>query len=127
MKNRPGMLLTALVFCIVLTGCKSTDRHSTDRLRRRVAEFFAALRNCDYPSAHKYCSHNFQCAMDEHLFEYYIKKMPIVEFGAADIIPHLKVREVRVPVRRPGGAGYILKTYWKFERGDWFLDIVEWR
>ena len=117
------------VLCAALCGCGlfRPRPESEENLRRRAAEFCDAWRGGDLEKAYSLCSHNFRTSMDRVLFEHFMKEMPIDDYGQMEIAPHMNLKDVRIEVKRTGGDEYTQLTYWRFERGNWFLDLVEWR
>ena len=53
--------------------------------------------------------------------------MPIQDYGAIAISPELAVRKVDIEIKRLGGEVVTLETWWRFERGEWFIDLIEWQ
>ncbi len=125
--NGTILFATAFVFLACLAGCKTVEPASDEHLRERVEGFCADWREYRFERAYEYCSHNFRSSMDATLFAYFMKKMPIRDYGAIEISQELAVRNVSVEIKRLGGSVLTIEMWWRYERGEWFVDLIEWR
>ena len=125
--NRAALYVVALAFIACMVGCKSIEPASDEHLLERVEGFCADWRDCRFEEAYESCSHNFCSAMDVTSFAYFMKKMPIQDYGAIEIAPALALREVIIEITWLNGSVSTIETWWKYECGNWFVDLIEWR
>jgi hypothetical protein len=126
--RRAAIIFISTAMCAAQCGCFlfKADPRGEKNLRRRVQEFCEDWRRGDFDAAFQLCSHNFRTSLDKALFEHFMRKMPIENIGEMEIIDHLNLKEVRVKTTPAGGGERAQITHWRFERDNWFLDLIEW-
>lgn len=121
-------VLLAALCALATASCalNGQDYRSEDRLRRRAGAFYGAWVRGDVKTAQRLLSHNF-VSNDEGLksFKGLMTEQRWRGFQIASVESELKMRRVSVELTQNGGERRAQVTYWIFERGDWYLDVLD--
>jgi len=128
MKGRGAVALALALLCS-LNACFGTGEagnRGDERLRLRVGAFYSAWARGKTDTIRKLVSQNFRDNdPDLASFKAYMDKTKIKSFQPGDIEDELKYKRVTTNVTKDNGEAITQVSYWKFERGDWYLEVID--
>jgi hypothetical protein len=128
MKRRGAVALAAALLC-ALGACMvsgETAGQGDERVRLRAAAFYSAWAHGKADTIRKLVSQNFRDNdPDLASFRALMDKTKIKSFQMGDIQDELKLKRVTVNVTKVNGEATSQVSYWKFERGDWYLEVID--
>ena len=125
MKRR---LVGALLLLCLGASCAGTQPsyRSDARLYRRAGAFYSAWVRGDFETARKFLSHNFR-ANDPGLgaFKAAVQACRLRHVEIGDVSSELKMKRLAAKITTSDGDIGRQFTYWIFERGDWYLEVLD--
>jgi hypothetical protein len=118
-----AMLIGVLGGCL---GSGEAANKSDERLRVRVGAFYSAWKNNKMETIRRLVSQNFRdndpglAALEEVL-----RRTRIASFQPPAVEDELNMKRVVVKATTDAGATMEQTTYWKYERGDWYLEVLD--
>lgn len=127
--KRRAIIVACAMGLGVLGGCLGggeAANKSDERLRVRVGAFYSAWKTGKMETIRKLVSQNFRdndpglAALEEVL-----RRTRIASFQPPRIEDELNMKCVKVTVVLDNGESVEQISYWKFERGDWYLEVLD--
>jgi hypothetical protein len=128
--RRGATVLLALAALLLLVACDSVPNaanRSDERLRLRVAAFYSAWSRRKVDIIDKLVSQNFHdndpgLAAMKSLMEHNAIR-PAQQITAIE--DELQLKRVTVNLTKDNGQTFSQISYWKYERGDWYLEVLD--
>jgi len=118
-----AMLIGALGGCL---GSGEAANKSDERLRVRVGAFYSAWKTGKMETIRRLVSQNFRDNdRDLAAFQEMMGKRRIASFQPPRIEDELNMKRVSVKMALDNDESVEQISYWKFERGDWYLEVLD--
>jgi hypothetical protein len=128
MRHATIAALAMLLLC-ALGACRGSGQAASqadERVRLRAAAFYDAWARGKLDTMRRLVSQNFRDDdPDLASLRAFMEKNRIKSFRIASVENELKLKRVTVDVARDGGEAATEVSYWKYERGDWYIEVLD--